>query len=483
MAIGNPRLAVWYTTGDLRLYEFSEGAFVQIAIGGGLFVGASANSTGFLSKIDIAFPWDSEYISVHTPISDAVSRVYTFSSGLIFIDQQDVGALTGTRGRGLATYDYLNNVSIFRPDNGTVVSNQARVLDTGYFADTSPNGFIGGSSVYMRCLEVSPDAKYVIEGRIFPNQAIYHRRTAMNNGHPVFNDPQLLDTDKNVTVAAWSIDGRFAVIGDGINGGVEIHEVDTDNNELKFSHDLAVSVDGVPVAAAFSPDQRMLAVGFDNLGTLKTITYRRSGAFYIQYQILDGIGSLLDFSADGSLLIDGQKRKCYRFDGDFTELSSAMDNVAAGGAVQATSTHAVNPLAFGSLYNGVIGKIVDETIDYSNIRLALLSEFASFDPDHESLSEVNGGGTFSVSSGEYPVNGELLTGVTAVDEDQVFTVKADAITRTIVDTNLVFKFAVAYDATNDQPLAWFDYTQVRTIPKNTELTLTFRDGNLITFAR
>jgi WD40 repeat protein len=467
----------------VRLYEYSEGAFVQIAIGGGVTNGASPNSTGFQSLPNISFPYDSEFITIRTSLTNAVARVYSFTGGLIYKDFQNVGGGSTTAGRGISTFDQTRNVEIFRSDNGASQNNQAHLLSSGFFADTPAASPPGVGSEYMRCFELSPDSDYLIEGRINPQQSIYYRRTGVSGSHPVYNAAFLMDTDKNITVAAWSVDSRFALVGDGINGGIEIHEVNTGDSTLVKSHELPIPVDGVPVSACFSPDQRMLAVGFDNLGTLNTVTYRRSGSFYIQFNVLPGMGSLLDFSADGSLLIDAQKRKCFRFDGAFTELTGAMTNIVTGGAAQATSTHAVNPLAFGQLYNGVVAKIVDEQIDYSNVKLALLSEFASFDPTHSTLAEVNGAGVYSVSTGMYPVDGELITGITPTDEGAIYAIKADAITRTIIDTNLEFKYAVAYDATNDTPLAWFDYVQNRTIPKNTEVTFTFRDGNLITFAR
>lgn len=483
MAVGNPRLAAWYSTGDLRLYEFSEGAFVQIGIVGGLPNALSPNSTGHLYQPTIRFPYDSEYIAIHTATADTTARVYTYLPNLLYRGYKVVSQAFPQAARGLATFDQSRNIWVFRADEVNTSNNQAKILSTGLFDSASVTAPGGNGTEYMRCFEASPDGNFLIEGRIFPQLPRLHRFSAESNGFPIYTAPTNLDTDKNVTVAAWSTDSRFACIGDGVNGGVSILELDTDLNTMTKTHDLPVGVSGLPVSIAFSPDQRMLAVGFDDAGTLTTVTYRRSGAFFIQFDVLNGIGSLLNFSADGALLIDGQKRKCFKFDGEFTELTGAMDNIVAGAVVQAVSTHAVNPLAFGTLYDGTISAIIGETIDYANIRLALLSEFASFDPTHASLAAVTNGGLYSVTSGQYPAAGELITGITEVDEGAVYALKANDITRIIIDTNLVFKHAVAYDATNDTPLAWFDYTQTRTIPKNTELTLAFRDGNFITFAR
>lgn len=333
----------------------------------------------------------------------------------------------------------------------------------------------------MRCLVVSPDGKFVFEGRV-GTSSLVHKLTD-SSSFPTWGTAIELDTIRSITAAAWSPDSIYLCVGDGVTGGVEIHEVDTTDDSVNPSHALPFE-DGVATAISFSPDQRMLAVGYRKDDTWFTVTYRRTGSFFVKYATLPGIGALLSHSADGTILVDGQLKKAFAFDGsDYVALANAMDNIPAGVVVQEMSTHAVNPLAFGKLYSGAISAVIQSQVDYSNIKFALLTEFAAFDPGHVTFEQVTGNGLYSVNTGQFPADGQVLTGVTPVDLGDVYAVKSDDVTRTIIITNLSFRYAVAYDATSGRPLVFFDYTANRLVPKNTEMTLSFKDGNLITFAR
>lgn len=480
MATGNPLLAVWDTTGTIRMFEFSAGRFVQIASAGGYVHNAGANSAGFAPLPKLNFAHDSAYFGIRYSPTLNLSRYVSFTPTLNVKASADKQQGQGDAGRGLAGFDAIKNVSIFKADalNGATL---IRVGTNGLLTVGTNTPLSTGGSVTMRCFEVSPDGKFIIEGRA-GTASLVHKLSAPGD-FPTWGTSTELDTIRSVTAADWSPDSIYLCVGDGVTGGVEIHEVNPLDDSVNSSHALPVE-DGLTTAVSFSPDQRMLAVGYRKDDTWFTVTYRRTGSFFVKYATLLGIGALLSHSADGTMLVDAQLKKAFSFDGsDYSALANAMDNIPAGVAIQEMSTHAVNPLAFGKLYSGAISDIIQSQVDYANIKFALLTEFASFDPNHATFAEVTGNGLYSVNTGQYPPDGQVLTGVAPVDLGDTYAVKADAVTRTIIMTNLNFRYGVAYDATNDRPLVFFDYTANRLVPKNTEMTLSFKDGNFITFAR
>ncbi len=99
-------------------------------------------------------------------------------------------------------------------------------------------------------------------------------------------------------------------------------------------------------AIAMSPYSNQLAVSWVNAGVYQTKIYRRLGSFYQEIQTVNGFGQLIDFSADGTMILDcGSKKALKRngLTGVFEANDAIVANVATGVVRQALSDHVQVP--------------------------------------------------------------------------------------------------------------------------------------------
>lgn len=475
MAEGNPRLAVWESTGTVRTYEYSGGAFVQLAALAGFTHTPSAHPAGIALYPKLAWAQDGRYISIRRAIGTGTSRLQVLNEYLDQKGTMDGQNTSGDASAGLMTFDHANDVSILHPRLSGPYQNSIAVNlnGTAVVLGTAPVDLAGNNE---RAFEAAPDGTMLVSGQVKPTDSRLYRRGA----YPAFETPEAF-VSRGIDVAGWSPDSEFLITGSAADMIVQVFKIIDGAPVLMME----LPPEGkVPVAIALSPDYRGLAVGYLSGGAYSTVVYRRSGDFYIKKQTLTGIGQLLDYSGSGKLLVDAAQRKAYAFDGTtMTLVAGAVDAIPLGMVQQAMSPHVVNPDGQGTLYHNVIDKLLDDIIDLETLKITLLSGDAVFDPTHTTLAEVTGSGAFEIADGGWPAGGLLVTGVVKVaDADRVL-LKSDPIMRVITGSALTARYAVVYDASavDETPVAFIDFLADKTIAKNTELVLSFRSGNLIAF--
>lgn len=478
MAEGNPRLAVWETAGTVRTFEYSGGAFVQLASLGGFPMGNLAHPAGITLFPELAWARDGAFVTLRYAANSIISRLWSWNE---FLDPKGFADGSNTvsgASRGISSYNHADEVSVFHCD-GTQSTNQIFVPATGI--PTTPGTTSPASAgTTERCFEITPDGEYALSGRIKPSDSLIYTKTGMS-GAGVAYSAGVPFTSKGINCAGWSPDSKYLITGDAVLNTCQVFEMVADVPTLIME---LPPEDGAPVCVAFSPDRRWVAIGYLNGGDYFTVAYRRTGPYFVKKQTLTAMGQLLDYSANGKLLVDAAQRKAYSFDGNtLTLVSGAMASVPAGQTVQAMSQHAVDPVGLGSLYNNAIDSIISGTVGLDTLKLTLLTSAASFLETHTTLDQVTNSGAYEVSTSGWPAGGLLMTGVDKENTGPTVNYKADNLYRVIITETLTARYAVVYDdgSVDQTPIAFLDFQAEKTIVKNTELVLSFRSGNFITF--
>lgn len=484
MAEGNPRLAVWESGGVVRVFEFTAGAFVQLAALGGF-----QHNPGAFPEADFAPPprlswmYDGKFLMVARNTSATASRFTTLDDFLAPVDVESNGDTNGSLRQGVYVTN-LRDSAVYFVGNAVQYNNVNMVSPTGDIVNKpygSPQVSIGDS---IRCAEISPDAETFFVGRRKPEQSCIFKRGGEFNGARFYEQQPIFITSRSAHCAGWSPDSQYLLTGDQTNGVVQVHKRAADTLSVQLVHELPLEPGFVPVTIKASPDRRWLAVGWRGSGpSYKTVMYRRSGDFYSKKQTFTGMGQMVSFSGDGRLLADGAQRMALSFNGiEWSVLAGAMNNIPLGMTVQAMSPHLVNPIGLAQIYNGVIDQIIDEEVDLSNLKLTLLKAGAAFNPAHTTLAQVTAGG-LEVDTGGWPIGGLKLNNVQKVDAGNVVNIKADPLYRIVVGSPLTARYAVVYDDTQagDRPLVFVDLLVEKLTARNAEMVLSFRSNNLLTF--
>lgn len=478
MASGKPRLAAW-SDNTLRIYEMGAAGFVQIGTGG-LNVDPAMILDG--QYPELFFVRDSAYVvGIDRPTNNSgrVGRTYradgsiAATSGLgnqarssAFSSTRDDGILFGTFGSSTAGDLGSNRLGAFRIAADGALSSAA-----------SANS--GVRNMDVASVSISPDGALAIYGsaagytsrRIVPSDVtwgIIASDTPINHQYPM-------------TAQAWNHAGDFLYAADATTSR-KVHVFRRTGSDLEPVASFG-SEPGIPISVRVSRDNRHVAVAWRDGSSYSTAVYRRTGIYYQRVQLIANFGRLLDFSADGQLLIDASAKKCRRMVGaQFEAADDLMSAVASGVFAQAVSTHFEGFGGFGQLYNGSVPALVGEAADLSALKLSLLSADAVFTPTHSSISQVTANGSLEVTGSGWPVGGRALLNVHPV-EIGANTVRyiADGISHLVIEASMSFRYGVVYDTTSNKPLLFIDFQREIVALMNRELVMSFEEAGLFQF--
>ena len=482
MAIVNPLLAAWDTSGVVRMFEYTGGVFVQTGSIGGFPHSVSLPGTGCPEYASLYWMGDDESCVV---IRES-SRVFSYSTALTPAATQINNVVVGS-------------VDYHGPIRAANIANQAIAItkqawpfpgypEYSYQQKLALAGAVSALTVndsyadgQKKVWEFSPDGTKTF-WRTVPGVSNYGFAAGSLTDMPTVytreGDPGfVIDVD----LAKWAYDNKTIVIADIDAGRAQAWAYE--GGTWNFIHELVIPA-GVPHAIAMSPDKRKMALSTLDGGTYRTKIYRRTGSFFIAEQEFADFGWLLDFSGDGALLVDCAKQVAYskQPDESFAVATGSMVNVPVGIRAQALSLGRVDPFGTASLYDAAVAEFADETADLAALKITLLTSGSSFDPANTTLSEATNAGTWELASAGWPVGGVPLTGVVAASGAGYFSLSCDQVSRVLIDSGAAFRNAVIYDATSGKPLIFVDLITERSYAKSRELLIDFRSGEFLRFS-
>lgn len=508
MATGNPLLLTWRAIDKtFRMYEFSNvSGFVQIATGSS----SAYTGSGSIPELD-AFP----------PFFSFIDD----SKSVLVISNMDYGTDGYRAVRRLHDPDTMtqksNTLRVFgdSSESNVVWRHSVDVSEQSNYC-VSPSSDIAGSvinacAVYGETnIKATETVVSVVSGqydavKIHPKDEflflsatpslvaqIIPRHTTIlvdvsvndeyrpnftisngNSGRPVV---KLREVVGDIVEARWSKSGKylFLISKTGILYAYELIQnvADYTDYSVKLLHASEITTDAI-VATASRKDTH-LAVSFYNTtgDSYSTNVYRITGGNLILIATLAGFGKCLDWSADGSMLVDAGTKKLYTFNEStevLTENSIWMTNIAAAIDQQCISTHAESVVYVGHVYNEAAKLIAEQSasINLSSLKLMLWDKQAKFNPNVLDIADIptqgsiaNHGGSevFSLESG-WPQGGIPVNNASySVNANGETALIADNFQR-IVLTDVTFQHAIIYDSITGMPIVWYEFMQEVTV--------------------
>ena len=195
-----------------------------------------------------------------------------------------------------------------------------------------------------------------------------------------------------------------------------------------------------------------------------TVIYQRVGNMLTEIQRIANFGKYAEFTEDSQYIIDSGSKKAYKLNlvsGLYEDVSATvMVNVPLG-AMGFLSPEIDATPGIANLYNASIQEFLTCGVDFANLKMIFLSSGAAFNASATTIAGAVG--AFAVSDPNVPASGLQLQNVTLnpAAGGQV-TLKANDLSVQVAN-NFTFRYSVLVDATNDTPLAFFDWGETFTI--------------------
>lgn len=472
MAIGNPFLATWDVTGVVRMFEYTGGAFVQLGSVGGLTHTASGLADGAMEFPFLAWMGDDDFCAVVVQQNSSQAYVATVSPIAASLDTEVIanGVNYGPMRASQFDRDALI-VNLNEWNSGaSVFSVRASVAGAISLAVAAT---IPQYRVKLR--ESSPDGSLMLTRAGATGPQLYTLSSAPSAQPLTFSLVGAAPFTITCDMAKWAANNKCVVVVDKTAARAQVWRYEA--SEWTMLQELPMLV-GTPTAMAMSPDGRMLAVSALSGGVYTTRLFRRIGEYFQFVDDLAGIGAMLDFSADGKLLVDCTEQACYLKDASdtFVDHASAMANIPTAIAAQALSYGRIDPYGVASLFDGAPAVFADETYNPVNLKLTLLTSAATFDRTDTAPDLTN-----EITTGGWPAGGVVLQNVVSTAGAGSFTLSADPVERVVIESALTARYVLIYDATINKPLIFIDLINDRVVVKNRTLQIDFRDGDFLKF--
>lgn len=270
-------------------------------------------------------------------------------------------------------------------------------------------------------------------------------------------------------VGKWDRTSRFLVTGK--KGTDTVSVLKWASNLFTKSFDIQ-EVGKTLHAIAMSPYANQMAIVWINGGVYQTKLYRRLGSFYQEFQTINNFGQLIDFTADGTIIVDCLSKKALQrngLTGVFEANDAMVANVATGVVAQALSDHVDNIFPVVDFYQNTLDMTISggmSTIGDLKVTLAT-ADAPTYDPNHATLAEVLG--TAEVVDGLWPAGGLPLVNPTVVSGGLESAITSDAITRVIVESGIEFRYVILH--MNGVPILRHDYQQTVQVARDDKLVI------------
>lgn len=285
------------------------------------------------------------------------------------------------------------------------------------------------------------------------------------------------------TFCKWSPNGVYLFVGYS-SGRVDTFQWDSTAKTLTLAASYNTNLGSI-TAIDVRFDSRFIAIGGLSGGVYTASIYPRIGPL-LQSPIrtITPMGKFLNFTGDGSMLIDTASSKCYAFSNasnNFTDNSSVMSNIATTFLIQAVNNYIPDNTLSGYIYDVALNDIVAGNLSTMSLKLMLLNASAVYNKSDISMNAVTNSGAYQVSGNGWPANGVAITGVTtAINADGFSSIQANLIEQA-VDNTFSYRNAVIYDSTSNKPIIFLDFGALQQTQQQTSLTFDLSTAGIVQF--
>jgi len=478
MAIGNPLLAVWDVDGVIRTYEYSSNRFVLIGSRGGISHSPSsaALEAGANPAPHLVWDWEDAYlVAISSTTSNFTAR--TFTPLLTLVDSSSLFATTPNLGGGHVASNRPPHQHWVKPSYTThrVMMNVASdgKISTGTIQTASAFG------QDVADLEVSPDGLNMLVTPVDATLRSARWSTRLNPANTSWTNRGIPPFTSNSQIVKFAHNNRSVLVCDTIFNVASIWVLDQGTWTQLHTIDAPA---GQIKQASMSPDTRTMAISSLDGDTWRTRIYVRVGDYFQPKQDITGVGELLDFTEDGVMLIDSALRRAFILSGDiYVAHDEAMINLPSLVKAQAVSRGLVYQYGQAQLYDGAVSALATNTVDIYNVKFTLLKSTAVFNA--ADLTATAAIGAHEVNTGMWPAGGVQLENIIGLENPPFYDFTADPINKLVVGTTLFTRYGLIYDATFDIPLIFIDFMNNRSVIKNRELVINFRDGAFLRYSK
>lgn len=467
MLAGAPLLAIYDATGTFRTFELSAGVFTQIATQGGFDQNVQPGGDTYPF-----FAWAGDQIVV-VKSNGGTNRSITLLDILLSTVAstfQNAGASSATYRVGFAKDIMTLAIMAATGSTGTI----PKVL-------VQPGALIAEAHANLAALGAMESVAPSHDGAKWAQL----RGAAIGNiRNPGFNQAFVNDGTKSPVRAsrgAWDATGRFLIAGTPGDAYATVFRYDS---EVAAGYVETFQIENPAhalVCIAASPYGKHLAIGWLAEGVYTTIIYVREGAYYRAIQTLTGYGRLLNFSGDGSILVDAGARKTAVLNtgtGLYADNTDMAANLPTGTVAQAVSDHAPVVLATANTYQKALDLVATGAFDPDSMKLTLATASApAFDVAHATLADTLGAA--EVVTGGWPVGGIAVVNPSFTSGSGIATVTADPFERTVIISDMVYRYAVLHIA--GVPLVRYDFQTDVTVSKDSKAVFTVASDGILNF--
>jgi hypothetical protein len=479
MAKGKPFLVTW-ATNTLSLWRMDNNNVFQAVAN--VSVASSLALAGVPFALAASFTPDSKFLAVSLRNSATAMQARSFNTTALTPIGTVTMADTSTAWSAVADKNKLATVGLAANSD---TSNNGRKANqaTGALEIAAGLRTLAYQPNYVECA-IHPNGSYLLRPR--SNAAV---NTGLNinfntvapsaNGYPDYTS--IVQTGVNTptiqsVAAQWSPGGDLIYF---LNTAGEIVTVPF-NTPATLTPNSSQVIAAVGAIASTVPSNGLginegsrilcdrsgsfVAVVHYNNTAYTTVIYQRVGSTLTEIQRITNFGKAAAFTEDSMFLVDANSKKAYKLNTTtklYEDVSTAtMVNVPLSpfGFLSA-DIDAVAGIA--NLYNVAIERFLSCGVDFANLKMVFLSSAAGFNASATTITgAING---FAVSDPNVPATGLTLQNARlATSPGGQVTFLADDLAVQVAN-NFTFRYSAIVDATNDKPIAFFDWGENFTI--------------------
>lgn len=240
-------------------------------------------------------------------------------------------------------------------------------------------------------------------------------------------------------------------------------------------------------AAAWHPDGTHFYVGTISSPYLNI--YKTDGTQWVRQAMPPSTGSnsfAVTVTPDARHVIVGTQNSPFLLDylinGDGLTLQPAPSTLpAASRFAAATSGFMDSGLAY--IYTEGLRGLLAGEFDLASLKVALLTNDATFDATNTSLSQVTNGGAYEVHGNNWPQGGVVIPNVHYQTVPNGAALTMGGVSQNIIGGDVTSSKAVIYDQSTSVPIAFIDYEGAVTAVNGERMLFTFAENGLILFQR